>query len=187
MNRLESKYAEALRCESCRGAENWYIRKHRWIERRAKVHGVDQDLAHAVYALLSWNASVPENDRTFMAWITTGDVYHFGACERRIRQAEGGDIVGALTFKNAAKIATFNDNLRYPWSHSRGATIDRHAGDILTGDRKATKNMLARVRLTGYRWIERHYIRLARKVEWTPQAVQARVWVHHVECLGRAA
>ncbi len=35
-------------CETCEGAERWYVRKHRWIARRAKANGVDLDVACAV-------------------------------------------------------------------------------------------------------------------------------------------
>ena len=183
MNRVDVALAEALKCGDCEGAENWYIRKHRWIDRRAKRHGVSLDVACAAYATMSQNNSVANNDRVFEGWLATGEVWMMDTVARRVRLAEAGDIDGALTFKNAAKITTFADNLRRPWAFA-GATIDRHAADVVTGDRVKSKNILARVRLIGYRFIERQYIRTAERVGMLPSGVQARVWCHHVYCGG---
>ena len=175
---------DAQACDGpCVRSERWYVRKHRWIGRRAKAHGVDMDLACTVYALMSWNNAVANNDRVFELWLRTGIVGMFGACERKVRQAESGDLVGALTFKNGRKITTFAENLRHPWAF-RGATIDRHAGDIVTGDRRTTKNTLARVRGTGYDLLESFYVEAARQLGVKPHEVQARTWCHRVYCEG---
>lgn len=173
----------ALACGGCDGQERWYVRKHRWIARRAKRRGVSMDTACAVYAVMSQNQTVSGNDRVFEAWLRTGDVYHFSDVERRVRLAERGDIHGALAYKNGLKISTFYRNLRNPWGFN-GATIDRHAGDVITGDRKATRNMIARVRGTGYRVLEAAYIEAAAIVGARPHEVQARTWCHRVYCEG---
>lgn len=184
--KMDDALADAFKCERCVGAERWYVNKSAWIRRHAKRHGVDMDVACTVYAVMSANQTVAGNDRVFLAWLRTGEVFHFGSVERRVRLAESGDIAGALTYKNAAKIVTFRDNLRWP-KRFAGATIDRHMGDIVTGDRKLTKSILARVRLTGYRMIETIVVDAARRAGLIPSAAQARVWVHWVSCLGHGA
>lgn len=173
----------AQQCDGCDGAERWYLRKHRWIMRRARRHGVSADVACTAYAVMSQNQSVAGNDRCFEAWLETGNVYAMGDVQRRVRLAENGDIHGALAYKNGWKIPTFRGNLRFPKSDN-GATIDRHAGDVVTGDRRLTKNMIALVRGSGYKLLESAYVEAAAIVGALPHEVQARVWCHRVYCEG---
>lgn len=175
---------DALDCPHCVGAERWYWRKHAWIKRLAIANGRDVDVAFAVYALLSTNASVAENDKNYRLWCEgrVGEIGHFGSVLERIRVASSGDVAGALSFKKGRKIVSFHENLRFPWRRYSTPTIDRHAADVVTGDRRLSKNWLARKH--GYAALAGVYAGIAAGLGWRPHEFQARVWVHHVECVG---
>lgn len=169
----------ALECPNCAGSERWYHRKHRFIRDAATAYGRDIEQAFAVYAVLSTNATVAENDKNFLAWCRGEQPKHFGTVLARVAAASRGDIESALRFKKGRKIVSFHENLRFPWRLSGAVTIDRHAADVVTHDRVASKNWLARK--DGYDELEQIY-RETRPVGWRPHEWQARVWVHHVMC-----
>jgi hypothetical protein len=181
MNPVIEAMQKAIDCDSCNGA-NWYHNKHRQIKRLAIEHGADVDTAFAVYALLSINNSVKSNDKLYLDWLQTGRVGHFGTVKARVALAEAGEIEAALTFKNAWKVTTFFENLRYPWRKSTMATCDRHAIDIVTGDRKLTRAILGRKFETGYGVIAEQYSVAALLFGRRPHEVQAATWVHRMEC-----
>jgi hypothetical protein len=181
--RLRALAQSADRCNDCDGAD-WYARKSAWIRRHKGT--MDMGTAVAIYAVLSTNASVAENDINFVRVANGERARHFGSVLARVDMALAGDIAGALTFKNAAKVSTFYLNLRYPKRSDGGVTIDRHAGDILTNDRRATKAILARANLAGYREFESVYRSVAERIGARPHELQAAVWVHWVECLKRS-
>lgn len=170
---------EALTCDNCEGAERWYFRKHRFIRAAAVAHGVDVEAAFVVYAVLSTNATVAENDRNFLRWCRGEPVRHFGSVVRRVAAASVGEFDAALEYKKGRKIVSFHENLRFPWRKNRTVTMDRHAADIVTGDRRLSKNWLARK--GGYAELSGLYVE-ATPDGWVPSMWQARSWVHHVMC-----
>lgn len=174
---LAETYETARECSGCIGADRWYWHKRTWIDR----HRGDVDFVTAVtvYAICSQNASVAENDKNYLRAMQGKEVRHFGDVKRRVQLALGGDFERALTYKVGRKIPSFRENLLYPWRRN-AVTIDRHAGDILTGDRRATKNWL--VRVGGYEEMAREYRAVANSWNVTANSVQARVWVHHLAC-----
>lgn len=171
---------EALDCPNCEGAERWYWRKHQFIKSAAIGYGADIEKAFVVYALLSTNATVAENDKNYLKWLRGEAVGHFGTVLDRIALAERGNLSSALAFKSGRKITQFRENLRFPWRVGSLPTIDRHAADVVTGDRAVSKNWLARKH--GYSEIASLYVEGAERVGWRPHEFQARVWVHHVMC-----
>lgn len=171
---------DALDCPNCDGAERWYWRKHDWIRKLADANKMPVESAFAVYAVLSTNATVAENDKNFIAWCTGGEVKHFGTVLERVRLASVGDIGSALAYKKGRKIVAFHSNLRYPWRRFDAPTMDRHAADIVTGDRRESKNWLSRN--GGYDELAALYVEGASRVGWRPHEFQARLWVHHVYC-----
>ena len=142
------------------------------------------DQAVAIYAVLSTNASVAENDKNYLRVMRGESARHFGSVLRRVKSASVGDVDGALAYTYAAKVSTFAANIRRPWS-AQGVTIDRHAGDILTNDRAATKAILAWANLRGYRAMESVYVSVASSMGMLPHELQARTWVHWVDCMSR--
>lgn len=170
---------DSLECPNCDGAERWYHRKHRFIRSAAVAHGVDVEAAFVVYAVLSTNATVAENDKNFLRWCRGESVRHFGSVVRRVKTATAGDYAAALAYKRGRKIVSFHENLRFPWRQGGAVTIDRHAADLITGDRKLSKNWLARK--GGYAEAAAIYRETAPE-GWRPHEWQARTWVHHVLC-----
>jgi hypothetical protein len=137
-------------------------------------------LAWAVvaYAVLSANASVLENDRNFVRVMFGHKSVGFGDRQRRVELALSGQLAEALAYKNGEKIPCFNDNLQDPKGSDRG-TIDRHAGDIVTGDRAETKRILSRAHRAGYHEIEDTYKAAAYIVGIQTLEAQEVTWVHH--------
>jgi hypothetical protein len=133
-----------------------------------------------VYALCSANASVDENDKNFLRWCRGEEVRHFGSILARVAAADSGDLAGALSFKAGLKIVSFRENLRFPWRKYSLPTIDRHAADAVTGDRRESKNWLARK--NGYLELARIYVLQAAVLGLRPSEWQARVWVHQTVC-----
>lgn len=170
-------YATARECSSCQGADRWYWHKRRWIDDHRG--NVDFVTAVTVYAICSQNATVAENDKNYLRAMRGEEVRHFGNVKRRVKLALAGDHEAALTYKAGRKIPSFRENLLYPW-RKNVVTVDRHAGDIITGDRRVTKNTLARK--DGYEEMARLYRQTARAWNVTANSVQARVWVHHLAC-----
>lgn len=170
---------QAIECPNCVGAERWYHRKHRFIRDAAVAHGADVEAAFIVYAVLSTNATVAENDKNYLRWLRGESVRHFGTVVRRVEAASRGEYAEALAYKKGRKIISFHENLRFPRRKGGRVTIDRHAADIVTGDRKLSKNWLARK--DGYDELESIY-RESAPEGWRPHEWQARVWVHHVYC-----
>lgn len=181
MTPVHEAFEAALQCDSCDG-RNWYHNKHRWIRAQAVHYGADVDSAFAVYSLLSINNSVKSNDGLYLHWLATGEVRHFGTVKARVALVEAGEIEAALTFKNAWKVTSFFENLRYPWRMRGEVTCDRHAIDIVTGDRKLTKAILGRKFDTGYGPIAEEYRFVAGIFGVRPHEVQAATWVHKVTC-----
>ena len=171
---------EALQCPNCEGAERWYWRKHAFIKASARRFGKDIEQAFAVYAVLSTNATVAENDKNFLRWCRDEEIGHFGSVLARVSAASSGDIAAALAYKKGRKIVSFHENLRFPWRRFSVPTIDRHAATIVTGDRRLAKNWLARKH--GYMGIAKVYMNQAEALGWRPHEWQARSWVHHVLC-----
>ncbi len=169
----------AIECPNCAGSERWYHRKHRFIRNAATAYGKDLEAAFVVYAVLSTNATVAENDKNFLRWCRGESPRHFGTVLARVKLATDGDLESALAFKTGRKIVSFRENLRWPWRKHGAVTIDRHAADVITLDRVMSKNWLARK--GGYEKLEEIY-RETRPVGWRPHEWQARVWVHHVYC-----
>lgn len=174
--------SDAFACPNCRGAERWYSRKSWWIRREAVAHGVDVESAFAVYAVLSMNATVAENDKNYLRVLRGESARHFGDVLRRVDLALLGDIDGALEYVNGHKIPSFYYNLRWPLRADGIVTIDRHAADIVTGDRLTSRRLLSRKYLTGYDVLRQFYMVAAYRLGVRAHEVQARLWVHWLEC-----
>ena len=173
---------DALACDQCDGAD-WYSRKRRDIVRLGRMMGVADVTAIAIYAVLSQNAGVPENDDNYVRFMLTGEAKGLPERIRRARLALSGDISEALRFKNGHKVPSFFDNLLDPYGSTVG-TVDRHAGDIIMGERRLTTNMIARSHGAGYHRLEDTYAAVAAMLDMTTNEVQAVDWVHHTVCNG---
>ncbi len=194
--KLEAFGRESLNCEHCGPrAARWYVNQHRWIRRHANP-AWSIETAIAVFAILSTNEGIARNELNYLTVAAGGavgpnmqhhgGVGHTGDVGRRVRLALEGRIEEALTYANARKIRTFYENLRHPWKRHTMATIDRHAGDILTGSRPITKNLLERSSLRGYMAMSDTYRDVAVTLELAAHELQAVTWVHHVYCEGNA-
>ena len=172
----------ALACDECDGAD-WYARKRRDIVRLARMVGVPDMNAIAIYEVFSQNAGVPENDDNYVRFMLTGDAKGLPERIRRARLALAGNLADALRYKNGHKVPSFFDNLLDPYGSTVG-TVDRHAGDILMGVRRLTTNMIARADGAGYHRLEDTYAAVGALLSMTTNEVQAVDWVHHTVCNG---
>lgn len=194
--RVQTVGAEALACQACGPrATRWYRRESAWIRRNANPDW-SFDQACAIFAILSTNESIARNELNYLTVAAggrvgpgeqdRGGVGHTGDVGRRIDLALAGRIEESLAYSNAAKIATFYLNLRYPRRAWRRATIDRHAADIITGDRATSKSLLERANLRGYRALEAAYVEAGDLLGLAAHELQAVTWVHWVYCEGNA-
>lgn len=188
--RVVAHYRQAVACESCDSvaAGRWYFAKRREILtwRNEYRPTLTDRQACTIYALMSQNKSVPENDILFVQYLSTGTFEHFADVIRRVALVNHGErwIGEALTYAEGQKIPSFAYNLLYP---RRGgvATMDRHAVDIVTGWRKMTKQLLSR--RARYRIVEAGYLLAAQYLGMTGSKLQAICWVHQQDCLGGVA
>ena len=193
-DRVHAVGVEAMACEHCGPrAAGWYRRESAWIRRHANPAWTF-DQACAIFAILSTNEKIARNEINYLIVAAGGrvgpgqqdhgGVGHTGDVGRRVDLALEGRIDEALAYANAAKIATFYLNLRYPRRAWRRATIDRHAADIIMGDRALSKSMLERSNLRGYRALEAAYVEAGDRLGLAAHEVQAVTWVHWVYCEG---
>lgn len=169
---------QAAQCVHCEKSEagRWYSVKGAWIREQANRYGLSLDHAFPIYALLSANATVPETDRQFVRYLRRQKVLHFPVIKDRIRGVRLGH-EAAFEFKNAAKLTSFAENLRYP--RRRGVvTVDRWSARIAVKDSVAAKAILARAKLRGYNEIAAAYQMVADWLDMTDNSVQALTWVH---------
>jgi len=173
-------YEDAVQCVHCDKGEatRWYTMKGSWIREQSKAYGLDVERAFHIYALLSANSTVLENDASFMRYLRKRRVKHFPDIVSRIAQVRRtGE---APTFKNAAKISSYAENLRFP-RRDRVITVDRHSARIAVADAAAAAAILARGSLAGYRLIEGAYATVAEAVGLLGHELQALTWVHVVD------
>lgn len=180
-SRLHDTASAAYSCSSCEGSENWYYTKSSQIRALAARTGYSIAEATAAYAVLSANASVLENDRNFVRVMLGHESVGFGSRQKRVDLALSGLVAEAIDYINGEKIPSFFDNLFDPFT-STAVTIDRHAADIVTLDRKVSKRILARAHREGYHAIADVYRAVAARMSVRPHELQARVWVHHTTC-----
>lgn len=181
--RVVQAYRAASDCADCDTAKTskWYTAKRRWIyANRGHLSKLE---AITVYACMSQNKSVPENDKLFLQYVATGTFSHFPDVIRRVGLATSGRLDLAIQFKNAAKISSFAYNLLFP-RRGHVVTIDRHAADIATKRRQLSRNMVGWGNLRGYEILADGYRLAASYLGILPLELQAATWVHHVDCNG---
>lgn len=180
VSNIERVMEKALACVHCEKVDalHWYEQKGQWIREQARKYGMDTGKAFHIYALLSANSTVLENDRQFLNYLRKRKVSHFPDIKARVtRVKRTGE---APEFLNAAKISSYATNLRYPRRDGIG-TMDRHAGTIAVGERVAAMAILSRANLAGYRLIEGAYKEVARRYGIRVNQAQALPWVHVVD------
>lgn len=180
---LKRVWQDTQACTTCdhEKSRTWYARKHRFIKRH-KRDDLSMSQACAIYAVLSTNATVNENDRNYRKVMAGEPVGHFGDVLRRVDLALADDVDGALSYRKGRKITSFAHNLRWPSSWDGPSTLDRHMFRMVVADGsdRLAKNLLAT--RDGYDQLGLALSVLADRVGLRRHELQAALWCHWVYC-----
>lgn len=177
---LLATYRQAIACNSCDSgsARGWYQRYHRLIKREAVRYGRDVELAFAVFALHSINATLDQNIRDYLNWCKTGSASGLPLIADRMRRLKNGEAIDSvMTFPSGLKVRNFWLNLRYPW-RVEGTTADRWHARAMGLDVDSLSLARYRVAVEATRMVRKW------TGERTENSVQAIVWVHVRDCIG---